>query len=170
MELYTIDRKGYLSAGQIIELTNYNDVDPPVLQDHVNSLFPAGVTSHGELYLLRGNTPANGVNAVIELLYEYVRRSNYLHRPSRFQSMFAVEDIQSAKLFRARYGNNLGAVWKVQCDNVFKADMNYLHMNCSLLTLSYNAAQYWNGQQSPTPFWEYLMKPPIQVVERVLEE
>ena len=66
------------------------------LQDHVDFLFPEGVTSHGELYMLRGQTSAKGINPVIELLFEYVRRSLFPSCPSHFQSVFAFENIAQA--------------------------------------------------------------------------
>lgn len=101
MAFYTVDRRRALVAGQKISLVKYKDVQPPELQQHVEKFFPDGVTSHGERYLLRGETRTILLNPNIELLLEYVRRSHYADKPSRFQSLFAWETVAAAKEFRS---------------------------------------------------------------------
>lgn len=31
----------------------------------------------------------------------------------------------------------------------------------------FHAEKYWKGEASPNPFWEILMKPPINILEKV---
>jgi len=165
---YHVDRNRTLKEGQIINLVKYNDVNPPELQDHVDFLFPEGVTSHGELYMLRGETPAKGVSPVIELLFEYVRRTHFPSCPSRFQSVFAFENITQAENFKNKYGTSGSLIWEVESDVTFKTDMSLLTLQGSLLVVSYNAHRYWKGISSGNnPVWEYLLSPPVKVIRRI---
>jgi hypothetical protein len=171
-KFYHIDRLGRLNRGDEIELTCYDDVEPEFLQHHVDSLFPEGISSHGDTYFLKNETQAKGVSPIIELVFEYVRRSNYSHRPSRFQSFFAFGSPKDATNFSKIYGNSTGTLWEVECDDArcFKADMNILTLRDSLLVLSYRASCYWEGLPDPsgkTPIWEFLLKPPIKIVEKI---
>ncbi len=166
---FTVDRNKTLKKGQEINLVRYNDVKPPELQNHIDFLFPDGVTSHGERYMLSNQTFAMGVNETIDLLFEYVRKSYFPSRPSRFQSVFGFESIEQAKRFRDRFGMSSDCpIWEVEADIVFKADMELLTLEDSLLVLSYRAHQYWNGCSiKKSPFWEYLMVPPVKVIRRI---
>ena len=165
---FTVDRNRTLEEGKIINLVKYSDVEPHELQVHVDSLFPDGVTRHGEHYMLKGQTSAMGISPVIELLFEYVRRSHFPSRPSRFQSVFAFENFDQAVSFRKEYGKSEGLIWEVESDVAFKADMRLLTLKGSLLGLSYNAHQYWREIASGNnPVWEYLMVPPVRVIRRI---
>lgn len=168
---FTVDRNKSLKPSLIINLVKYSDVMPQELQKHVNGLFPQGVTSHGERYILRGKTPAKGVEPIIELLFEYVRRSQFSFRPSRFQSLFAFGTLEDAEAFKnhPKYGKPNSLIWKVEADNAFKADMNLLHLRGSLLRASYNAHRYWSGLPNveEPPWWEYLLIPPIKVIRQI---
>jgi hypothetical protein len=166
--LYTVDRNRTLEENQMINLIKYSDVKPSELQVHIDSLFPDGVTSHGEYYMLNAKTPAIGINAIIELIFEYVRRSYFPSCPSRFQSVFAFENIAQAFIFQNKYGKPDSLIWKVESDITFKADMRLLNLHDSLLTLSYNAHRYWNGISiDNNPIWEYLLVPPVKVIHRI---
>jgi len=165
---FTVDRRRTLEQAQMINLVRYRDVRPPELQVHVDSLFPDGVTSHGDYYILGGKTHAIDVSPTIELLFEYVRRSHFLFRPSRFQSVFAFENIDQAVRFRNEYGTTDSLIWEVESDVAFKADMRLLTLQVSLLTLSYNAHRYWRGESSGNDsVFEYLMVPPVMVIRRI---
>ena len=165
---YHIDRNRTLKERQIINLVKYNDVEPSELQDHVDFLFPEGVTGHGELDMLRDQTSAKGIDPVIELLFEYVRRSLFPSCPSRFQSVFAFENVAQAVNFKNRYGRKDSLIWEVESDVAFKADMSLLTLQGSLLRVSYNAHRYWRGISSGNnPVWEYLLSPPVKVIRRI---
>ncbi len=183
-DFFTVDRLGTLSEGRTVELVLYNDVTwkgklpesdllydggraEDELQAHVNHLFPHGVSSHGSSYFLTGSRCSNVTNPLIELVFEYVRRGCFPDRPSRFECLFACESLEQARVFREQYGN--GSIWKVQCDNVFRADMALLALGQeSILLTSYHAHRYWSGLTgySRQPFWEWLLVPPIRVLER----
>lgn len=168
---YHIDLLGTLIPGNTINLIRYKDVRPDFLQQHVDTLFPRGLSNHGETYFLKNQTTANGVNQVIELLFEYVRQSNYSRVQSRFQSLFAFGSIEEARIFREKFCNNQGYICRLECEEsqAFKADMNILTLRDTLLVLSYRAHRYWQGLPDPSgapPLWEYLLKPPVKVVSR----
>lgn len=103
---------------------------------------------------------------MLELLLENVRRSAYPERPSRLQSMFGVESLAEAIQVQSRLGG--GAIFKVHSEVVFRADMNLLHAGNSTLVTSWFAHQYWAGECGPeAPFWEWVMKCPVSIGERV---
>lgn len=165
---FTVDRRMSLKKSQPIDLIKYDDVKPQELQEHVDQLFPQGVTSHGELYLLRGTTMAKGVSPIIELMFEYVRRSQFPSCPSRFQSLFAFGTLKDAERFKKEYGSPNSLIWEVEADKAFKADMKLLTLAGSLLVLSYNAHRYWNGVPSgDKPCWEFLLVPPVKVIRQI---
>lgn len=166
LELYTVDREGTLVEGHVCSLVKHADITPPVLAAHVEELFPDGVSTHGERYFLRNEAQALIASPMLELLYEQVRRAAYAERPSRLQSIFAVETLAEACRFQSQYGG--AAIYKVSADIIFRGDMNLLHAGNSTLVSSWFAHQYWKGEAGPeAPFWEWLLKCPVNVGERV---
>jgi len=177
---YHIDRAGQLKRGNVIKLTLCDNLNPKDLQYHVELLFPEGVSKHGDTYSKKqvitqkndGSLNAD-INSIIELLFEYVRRSNYSHRPSRFQSFFAFESQDEATDFRKNFCDSKGDLWEVECNDVqaFKADMSNLNFDDSLSTISYRASCYWEGRRNPdtskTPIWEVLLTPPVSAVKKI---
>lgn len=170
---FTVDRRKILKEGQTIRLVRYRDIKPSILQRHIDYLFPSGVTNHGERYMvcyhnLEELKKDNRDNALIEIIFEYVRRSHFSQRPSRFQSVFGFDNINQSKVFRHKYGSRDSLIWEVQSHSSFKADMNLLTLRDSLLTVSYHAHQYWEGiAGGNTPNWEYLLVPPVRVIRKV---
>jgi hypothetical protein len=177
---FTVDRAGTLTPGSVLDRTIHTDIRPTVLQDHVDELFSAGVTRHGNSYFLNGRQSATAVSPNIELLFEYVRRATYDTAPSRFDSVFAWETIQDAHRFQAAPGwGNVAAsqIFEVEVDaEPFKADMTCLTLQGSILIASHVANRYWQQQQNdfhilggpPTvPLWELLLQPPVRVLAQV---
>lgn len=169
---YHIDRLGTLRSDSVIGLTHYRDINPEALQQHVDQLFPEGVSSHGERYFLRNDTPAIVISPIIELLFEYVRRSSYADKPSRFQSFFAFRSLSDSRNFLEKFCNSQGTIWEVEYDEsrAFRADMNVLTLRNSLLVSSYRAHRYWQGLPDPSgepPVWEYLLRPPVTILSRL---
>ncbi|MBV1839302.1 DUF2441 domain-containing protein [Photobacterium ganghwense] len=169
-KFYTVDRKGSLSTGTVIELTKYDDVNPKVLQEHVDSLFSNGVSSHGENYLLKNGSHGQISSSAIELLFEYVRRANFPEIPSRFECSFACETIDEAVKFRAAFGNPTDPIYEVFSENsFFKGNMALLDNDQTSLVCSYFADEYWKGNQGPRPscFWEVLLQLPVTIGDQV---
>src|SRR5688572_8640108 len=125
----TVDRRGSLHEDDVIELIRYDDVrssDVPDLQEHVDNLFPEGFTSHGEFHFLRGDRQAGDTDSAIELLFEYVRRSHFPDRLSRFQAFFGTTSLRAAHIFRETFGQQSDSIWEVEAEDVFEADMSLL--------------------------------------------
>lgn len=167
--LYTVDRLGTLTPNQVCRLIRYDDIKPEVLNTHVTDMFPDGVSQHGNAYFLGSEQKALIASPALELTFEYVRRALYPDRPSRFQSMFAVDSLESAKSFMKKYPNDNSSIWEVEAETIFRANMNMLYAGDSILVTSYLANVYWAGESGPdnSPFWEYLLKCPVTIRERV---
>ena len=60
----------------------------------------------------------------------------------------------------------LSIIWKVEAVDSFRADMNWLNPIFHLASEQY-AHSYWKQAASPSPFWEYLLTPPVSVIEAV---
>jgi len=163
---YTVDRRGSLQQGQTIELTRFDDIEPPALQEHLNMLFPDGVTTHGDNSFVKNDTHFQVSSYTIELVWENVRRAHFPTNPSRFQSVFAVETLDAAQAFRSVFGHPTHKIWIVESQSSFRANMELLRtLNTALMT-SYLAHLYWS-QQSPVghpEYWEILLTPPVHVL------
>jgi len=81
---FRVDQSMKLYEGQKINFVKKENNKPEELQTRINFLFPEGVTDLG-YNLLDSN--ANNVSNLVELVFEYVRRSYYSEKPSRFQSV-----------------------------------------------------------------------------------
>jgi hypothetical protein len=165
---FRVDQSMKLYEGQKINFVKKENNKPEELQTRINFLFPEGVTDLG-YNLLDSN--ANNVSNLVELVFEYVRRSYYSEKPSRFQSIFAFDNIEQAKLFRYKFCDCKNKIWEVESITSFRADMSLLDLppNCSLLQLDYMAHLYWNSEteDSRCTFWEYLLVPPVKVIRKV---
>lgn len=168
---FTVDRRGSLSTGQVISLSK-PDISPTELSQHAYALFPAGVSNHGNAHFLSAGASGQGLNFNIDLIFEYVRRSEFPHRPSRYQSVFAWETQSEAEAFRNKSIDTAAApIFEVECDDHFRCDMGLLTIGAAILCISYNASLYWKGDPAiggdATPVWEHLLTPPVRVLSQV---
>ena len=151
---------------------------------HFDMLFPEGVTYHGNEYFVKPERriigenrqfePRFGLNATIELIFEYVRRSHFPDRPSRFQSFFAFDSEGDTNRF-IREKTKLADpayVWEVECEHEpFRADMNLLDIGGSVICVSYFAHKYWSGESgSDRPLWEFLLPRSVFVRKCIAEK
>lgn len=180
-EFFHVDRiRGRLNEGQVISFI----FDQSSITDSNNraanfiSMFPEGVTCHGWEYLLKDRriSPDKDKNGMIEMLAEYIRRSHYPDRLSRFQSFFACRTIQDAERFISLSPittpegqvRHQGDIWVVQCENVaLEADMKFLGLGDSWIDAITKLHLYWAGEIGEDPLKELLLKPPITVVKKV---
>jgi hypothetical protein len=165
-QFYSLDRKGLLLDGKEIGLVRWSDVDPPMLQEHLDSLFPDGVSNHGDRHLVTENA-ATDLEPNIELVFEYVRRAQFPHRPSRYQSVFACRTVEDVVLFRNEFGQPSDSIWLLEADDAFDTDMRFLTLGGSALVVSWFAQRYWQGDESDMPLRECLLVPPVTVVHKV---
>ena len=111
MKLYHVDRSNELQENQIIQLNKVFFKSDTELCNLFDSLFPNGISRHGELYLndfftfppneypifcLKDDLEKMGIH-VSENLLELYRRANFPEIPSRFTSMFALKNIDDLK-------------------------------------------------------------------------
>jgi hypothetical protein len=174
---YTVDRAGRLQTGMTLDRVRYADVQPPVLQQHVDTWYPNGVTQHGETYLLK---PAHAtlLDPVVELTCELVRQAEFTKAPARFESVFACASVDDARIFLAEFGGPGARIFEVETDfEPFRADMRCLNIRSTILVTSYGARRYWSqeatnihlfpGGQPQNPFWELLLRPPVRVLSQI---
>ncbi|MEK4199113.1 hypothetical protein [Cytobacillus sp. FSL K6-0265] len=170
MIFYHLDRTSSLIEGKVLKNYNLNSVTN-YLEDHADFLFPKGFSSHGRTYLLNSNSP----DAKIEWFYEYVRRSHFNSKPSRFTSFFAVDCLDEIDDI---FGETYGDVYKIEAEHSFRADMNLLKSPDNFLDMSIYAHKYWTGELYEDFYrlntnekikWEYLLYGEIKVKEKVKE-
>jgi hypothetical protein len=186
MRLYTVDRENSLKEGISLELTKTSPYDLPYylfeglttheqLTAHTEKLFPNGLSHHGHKYLkgrhTYGTHPNYDINdnVLTEMTFEYTRRLDFPHLPSRFQSMFASDTIETAKWFRKNYGAPQHLIYEIEATNFLKVDMNLLYSGVQNVAGSFFAHQYWTGKSSQNPYWEYIVELPVKVISIVPE-
>ena len=167
IKLYHIDRGKYLKERQKIILSNDYSSNPSddLLREKIISdikcFFPEGITRHGNSYLF-SDDPTYTNNLTCEIVYEIIRRSQFPGKLSRMQSFFAFDEM-GIQAYAAHWD---GHVFEVEAAHVEKYDMN-LVKNTGLATNSYFAHKYWNGESSDSPIYEYLLKPPIEIIRMI---
>jgi hypothetical protein len=150
--------------------TSENRETPTEIAATLLEFFPRGLSLHGERYFFERNQNAQGqfiIEHLIELVVELVRRSDFSDRPSRMESFFGCESMESALNFRNRFGKPWQRIFRVETFASFRADMNLLSLGASNASAANLARKYWSGSSSESPFWEVLMASPIKVLDEV---
>lgn len=182
-EYYTVDRAGTLQK----ELENYGNLillNPRINSEEVREkieniqkLFPNGLSRHGVSYLnsvhpnaLNENNknPSASTNALIEMVFEFIRRIYFPQLPSRFESVFGFETKEDCQNFIRDYGQGYenAKIFKFISETKgFKADMAWLKSGNSYADTINYAFQYWNGKSTENPQWEILIKLPVGIKE-----
>lgn len=180
-EFFTVDRNGSCAPGSVIKLIpphynfahlhNKNLETSDEIAQTISALFPDGVSPHGHRYLFeRHNYVQNmaiPVSPAIELISELVRRAEFPNRPSRFTSLFGTETLEVAQTFRSKNGQPHHRIFRVSCENSFRADMCLLSLGASNASSLNLARKFWRGEGSQNPHWECLLVPPIAIIEQV---
>ncbi|MFL1407374.1 hypothetical protein ACJO2E_18675 [Marinobacter sp. M1N3S26] len=164
-KFYTVDRTGSLKEGLEISL-NSPEINSPELQEHMLSMFPEGLSHHGVSYFVSSESRADSPSQSIELLFEYVRQAHYPELMSRFQSFFACQSIEEARLFRQNYGTGDEKIYEVLArGRYFKANMRLLDNNQTSLCCSFLAHKYWRSEtvSLPNELWEILLELPVTI-------
>lgn len=169
MDLFTVDRRRSLSNGFVCKLIEHGDISPREISDLCMELCPGGVSFHGELYLVRNERSTSVTDANTEIIFELVRRAKYPNRPSRYQSLYALDDLETARQFMDITGANGSPVYKVESEDSFRADMHLLDSRMSAIVKTYFANLYWQGLPHPAllPFWERLVPCPVTIGEQI---
>lgn len=177
-EFYTVDRVGSLTEGQLVLATPLADL-PQANSAELRRWYPDGLARHGSSYLFGSQGGPLTINTAIELLFEMVRRTDYPDAPSRFCSVFACDDLADARKFAQEHqiqSPGETKLWKVEhVGPRMRADMELLSLPGRPIDAFAMAGAYWSGSPidqvfpgvGKVPFWEWLLVPPVQVVERV---
>lgn len=98
---YSIKREGRLAPGSVLALVTQPEQYPSTTENLqcLSAMFEGGLSSHGNQYLFSSSS-----NGFIEQSYELVRRAIYPHKPSRYQSLFAFDNLNSAREFAQKFG------------------------------------------------------------------
>ncbi len=185
--LFHVDRKGALSVGQSLGLRPWGTMSGDMripdsrVQEHVEWMFPDGLSTHGMNYFFWQNTPvvpptpgfydpkqSSDIRSHgIELIWEYVRRAAFPQLPSRYQSTFCWSSIGEAEQFAGEIGAAAAPIWRVRGQVTFRADMNGLAA-LTAATASRQAHLYWSGKAGTDKpaRWEHFVAPGSVVEER----
>ena len=173
-QFFTVDNQKRLEVGRTVDRsTDY----PSHCHDFMASLFPSGTCRWGEVFLLsepltilrqqEQEQSVASLTPAIELVFELVRRASYPQVPSRMTSLFCWEAPEEALEFQAEFRQGQEtAIYVVEADDFFRADMNLLSLGPTSLTAWSNAVDYWSGKSSSNPCWEILTVPPATVVDK----
>jgi hypothetical protein len=187
-EYFSLDRRGFYKVGETLDLFKQNPltnspllavpnlVMPEELQKHLEELFPDGLSLHGWTYMTwytdfvhsQGAKYSN-YDVTLELVLEYVRRSTFADRPSRLQSYFAFTSLEEAIAFRLNNGATAISqpIYRLHADRIMQADQEWLKLGNQNAIGSLCARKFWSGTASPNPKWEYMLVPPVHVLEQV---
>ena len=124
--------------------------------------FPEGVTRFG-LSILKGLACEGHLKR--ETTLESVRREFYPDRPSRYTSVFACKSPEDIIRFHSQFDYD-GPIWKVDATEGFKADVNLFWQRFGD-PIDYSHAYWTQTDGDPPQLFEYLLKPPVTVIEDV---
>ena len=169
MKYYHVDRAGRLGSCRVIELFDDYELngDPGLckaLGAHAAELYPEGITEHGNRYIFDSTE-----NSLLESSFELVRMLKYPSKLSRFQAFYAVSGEQLGRMMKKIGANSNTDVYEVSAECIERYDMNLLLGNCFLMQ-EYYAEQYWSQKTSGNPLFEYLMKPPVQIIRKLSKD
>jgi hypothetical protein len=178
---YHLDRGRYLKPDDVLRLIPcQNDIFlstwgafiSPDLISHLRDMAKQGLSRHGHAYLVNLIIGTFSISSyMVEIFWEYVRWREYPDKPSRFQSVFAWDDLERAIEFAKQAGS--GVVFEIENDGrYFVADMNLLRLDFDPDKQMNRARLYWEGRPGETdtlytPQWEYLVVPPARVVRGI---
>ena len=160
-----IDFDGHIEAENLYSSSEF--------RKHKQSLFPNGISKHGEIYLHNAfkssgpNLKFTNNEFIIETTFELIRRLKFPQRNSRFLSAFACTSLKEARIIKSKTFGNKGEIYKVSCENYFKADMNLLKQGGSIIGIEIQAEKYWKGESTENPKWEILMEYPVKIIEKI---
>lgn len=166
---YTVDSGNYYSPRMVVRPI-IPSIQPVELQNMVTSLFPRGISKHGDGYFLSTNAIAGEISYSIDWGLEFYRRAMRPAAPSRYECIFACESLEGAIAFRSQYRSPTCPIYEVEADEglIHRGDMSLLANTNPCLVYTYQIEHYWAGTTfSPQPFWEILIPIPATIGNRV---
>ena len=163
---FHLDTRGTLRSGLVLDLIPAPlGGRTPAEVAEIERWFPRGV-SHFGLELLFGRAESEEFLRQ-EATLEAIRRRLYPYCSSRSTSFFAFASIEDFRRYREQ-GSQPGRIWKLEAAEGFRGDMN-LFPYC-FGDWEKCAHTYWSQGQSDHPLFEYLLQPPIHVLEEVVDD
>jgi hypothetical protein len=131
---------------------------------------PAGVTCFDRQIIAGELEPATLAR---ELEVERVRRESFPQLPTRYGVVFACKELAAIHDLRWQFflpcdSGHRGRIWRIEGAAVFRADMNVFKDYCGKNTDAAHA--YWSQQETGRLLIEYLLVPPVTVLEEVTGE
>jgi hypothetical protein len=96
-------------------------------------------------------------------VFEMVRRAALPKMNSRFRSYFAWETLDAARSFRKK----TLTMYRIQAENGFRADQNWLTLGTQGVATSLCAHRYWSGAASSESLWEIVLRAPVRIRVKV---
>lgn len=156
---YTLDRRGMLFDGMQINGGSVNSTQ------HSNTYNSPNVTIWNQ---------QNDPGPLIEWALETHRKALFANAVSRFNCIFAWEDLDTAKWFRGLSRAPLSTpIYEVHSTGrIHKGDMNVYNAQCNSSEFTSRLDAYWSGTSRATnnglgPAWEILVELPATIGKRV---
>lgn len=176
---YHADRTNSLKEGSQLTLQFSRGALPAMTNrsEAYLTMFEGGVSAHGYNYLLRDGrpNPNSDSDGIMEMLLEYLRRVHYPIRPSRYQSLFAVQSVEQAVSFAESHppegltDTYRYSVWEVEGQgSEFIADSQWLSWGECWTEVLVRFHYYWRGIATNDPKPEVLIPLPVTVGRCVL--
>ncbi|KKC49541.1 hypothetical protein VE23_24905 [Paenibacillus sp. D9] len=168
MKAYHFDKANALKEGQIIQLQQ-GSLAPIHLDELFKSHYSEGLSPHGISHYIN---PPSAI-LIIEILFEYERRLNFPHLLSRFQAFYACQDMDGIKKWFEKFPALHGRpVWEVEVRDeqpFFSGDSQWLDLGDeqNFVAAEFRARSYWEGKMTASPVPEILIKPPVQVLQKI---
>jgi len=175
VKLYVVDRYNRYRENHVVSLKTFNDITPVELGHLILELFPDGVSDQGNYYFL-SNSPYVDPTINIDWSFEFYRRAQHLDKPSRWQCLYAWQQLDEAIAFRSSKGSPSDPIFEIDTDlrNCHIADMSLLDNADSALIHTYRAELYWQGQTMPNHLcngwrsqWEVLVPLPVTIGRQI---
>lgn len=168
---FRVDRINAYSEGDTITLTSPEDIPSDFIQV-LNMLAPGGLSPHGLVYCTNPSALAADKSVAIDLSLELFRRSFFASKPSRYQSVFAWDNLEDAQAFREKllpeFPNCVINEVSTASDNIHRGDMSILANNTTNLVYTDILRLYWSSFTfRDDPLWEYVLPLPVTVGRRV---
>lgn len=196
--LYHLDRSGRLSKGVRLNLVSSTTDDQLRAEGagaEVARMFPNGISPHGLRYLSTvcvrlfeapffnfGAISGELSSVLIEQTLELVRRADFPNMPSRFQSVFCVDDPSDLDAWPeiTATGGTLFEITPENPSKVARLDASFLKGGfteivgnmgvdeCYSIPMCVTIAyRYWSGERSESPKPEVLVELPATVATKV---
>jgi len=134
------------------------------LESDVNGRLPEGVSVWGKKVL--ACILDDKFMLTREHLCEEIRQAEFLNYPSRLQSLFCCGTLDEARDYRREWGQLAAPIWAVKSDSVFRADMRWMS-RCEEHELRPRIRNYWSGETTSQPSWDYLLVNTVTILECV---